>query len=182
MEFVELVARAQAGDAAAFTDLFTATQPALLRYLRVRAPQDADDIAAETWLSVVTGLTGFHGDEQGFRSWVFTIARHRLVDMQRWDGRRPATPVAEIADGQQDPAPDAADGALERMGTAWALELIASLPDEQAEAVLLRVVAGLDAARVGQIMGRSAGSVRVLTHRGLKALAGKIPALDPSEL
>ena len=182
MEFAALVARAQAGDAAAFTDLFTATQPLLLRYLQVRAPQDADDIAAETWLSVITGLPGFHGDEQGFRSWVFTIARHRLVDMRRWEGRRPATSVAEIADGHQNPSPDAADGALEQMGTAWALKLIASLPDDQAEAVMLRVIAGLDAARVGQIMGRSAGSVRVLTHRGLKALAGRIPALDRNEL
>jgi RNA polymerase sigma-70 factor (ECF subfamily) len=52
--------------------------------------------------------------------------------------------------------------------------MIATLPPDQAEAILLRVVAGLDVAQVADVMGRSPGAVRVLTHRGLKTLAARV--------
>jgi RNA polymerase sigma-70 factor (ECF subfamily) len=57
------------------------------------------------------------------------------------------------------------------MSTEAALQLIATLPPDQAEAVLLRVVGGLDVDRVAAIMGKRPGHVRVLSHRGLKRLA-----------
>ena len=56
--------------------------------------------------------------------------------------------------------------------------MIASLPSDQGEAVILRVVAGLDVSRVATIMGRSPGSVRVLCHRGLRRLEGMLEELD----
>ena len=51
-----------------------------------------------------------------------------------------------------------------------ALALVRQLPPEQADAVLLRVVVDLDVSQVAEVMGRSEGSVRVLTHRGLRRL------------
>jgi RNA polymerase sigma-70 factor (ECF subfamily) len=68
-------------------------------------------------------------------------------------------------------APDAAALVVERAGTAWALGLVATLPAHQAEAVMLRVVAGLDVAQAAQVLGKRPGAVRVATMRGLQRLA-----------
>ena len=69
-------------------------------------------------------------------------------------------------------SPDAADQALEAVSTRKVLELIASLPGDQAEIIMLRVVAGLEAREVARIVGKSPGAVRVAAHRGLRKLAG----------
>jgi RNA polymerase sigma-70 factor (ECF subfamily) len=68
----------------------------------------------------------------------------------------------------------AAMGAAERLSTEWALRLIARLPREQAEAIVLRVVAGLEVAQVARILGKSPGAVRVAAHRGLRTLSGML--------
>jgi RNA polymerase sigma-70 factor (ECF subfamily) len=56
--------------------------------------------------------------------------------------------------------------------------LVATLPDDQAEAVMLRVVNDLPIADVASVMGTSAGNVRVLVHRGLTRLRRKISVTD----
>jgi RNA polymerase sigma-70 factor (ECF subfamily) len=132
-----------------------------------------EDIAAETWLLVVRDLRSFIGDAAGFRAWVFTIARHRAIDAARNRAARPAIPVADISlAGPVTPEmPSAEQLALERVSTHEALALVASLPPEQAEMVMLRVVAGLDVAVVARIVAKSPGAVRVSVHRGLRLLA-----------
>jgi RNA polymerase sigma-70 factor (ECF subfamily) len=177
-EFADVVAGARAGDSTAFGELFTRTQPVVLRYLRVVAGGDAEDIASETWVAVIQGLHRFTGDELGFRAWVLSIARHRMIDLRRIQARHP---TLELLDSHERPSgrPDeTADAALAGLSTRTALELIAGLPPDQAEAVLLRVVAGLDAAAVGHLMERSPGAVRVLCHRGLKTLSGRLIGVD----
>ena len=175
--FGVVLARAQAGDEAAFARLFADVQPALLRYLRVITPE-AEDVAGDTWLQVVTGLKGFRGQEEAFRAWLFTIARHRAADAGRSRARRPAVPLAlSEADqglGAQGLASDAADLALDRISARAVVALIATLPRDQAEVVMLRVVAGLDVADVASIVGKSPGAVRVTAHRALRRLAVRL--------
>ena len=60
-EFAAVLTAAQSGSEAALTLLWRDANPALLRYLRVIAPDAAEDIAAETWLQVVRGLPGSAG-------------------------------------------------------------------------------------------------------------------------
>jgi len=165
------LASAQGGDETAFACLFRDLQPALLRYLQVITPE-ADDVAGDTWLQVVKGLPGFRGGEEAFRAWLFTIARHRAVDAGRSRSRRPDVPlgVADTAE-QQPAAPDAAELALEAISTRSVLALIKTLPRDHAEIVMLRVVAGLEAADVARIVGKTPGAVRVTAHRALRKLA-----------
>jgi RNA polymerase sigma-70 factor, ECF subfamily len=170
--FGVVLARAQAGDEAAFACLFRDVQPGLLRYLRVITPE-AEDVAGDTWLQVVTGLTGFRGGEEAFRAWLFTIARHRAADAGRSRARRPAVPLA-VSEAAEPLAPDAADLALDGISARAAVALIATLPQDQAEVVMLRVVAGLEVADVARITGKSPGSVRVAAHRALRRLAGHL--------
>jgi RNA polymerase sigma-70 factor (ECF subfamily) len=166
------LARAQGGDEAAFACLFRDVQPALLRYLRIITPvPEAEDVASDTWLQVVRGLARFRGGEEAFRAWLFTIARHRAVDAGRARTRHPDIPVdgLEAMDGQL--APDAAEAALEAISTQAVLALIAALPRDHAEIIMLRVVAGLEAADVARIVGKTPGAVRVTAHRALRRLA-----------
>jgi RNA polymerase sigma-70 factor (ECF subfamily) len=164
---------AQRGDEQAFAVLWRDLHPAVLRYLRVAVADAAEDVAAEAWLSVIRRLREFRGDEQGFRAWVFTAARHRAVDWQRQGARRQGErPLDEIADR---PAPDdPAAAAVEIESTRAALAMIAELPRDQAEVVALRVVGGLDVAEVARIVGKRPGAVRVLAHRGLRRLAQRL--------
>jgi len=170
-EFGPLLARAQGGDEAAFACLFRDVQPVLLRYLRVIATQAAEDVAGETWLAVVPGLAGFSGGEQAFRAWLFTIARHRAIDWGRRQARRRSVRLSESRAAEELVGPDTADIALERISTHAALALISELPPDQAEIIVLRVVAGLDIHAVARIVGKRPGAVRVAAHRGLRRLA-----------
>ncbi len=173
------VRAAQRGDEEAFRLLFRAVQPPLLRYLRVLMGSeagDAEDVASETWLQITRDLHTFRGDEDGFRGWAATIARHRALDHLRAKRRRPTgeLPVEQLIEL---PAPDDTEGAvLTAAATEQALALIASLPKDQAEAVLLRVVMQLDADSAARVLGKRAGTVRMAAHRGLRRLA---KLLDP---
>ena len=142
----------------------------LLRYLRAISCEDPDDVASETWLQVVRDLHKFTGGEEGFRRWLFSVGRHRAIDAARARKRRRASPVADglenLADGQL-----VEDQVFDGMSVAMATGLLADLSRDQAEAVALRVLAGLDTAAVADILGKSPGAVRVALHRGLRALA-----------
>ena len=165
---------APGGDEQAFAVLWRDLQPAVLRYLRVAVPVAAEDLAADTWISVIRGLARFRGDEQNFRAWVFTAARHRAMDWRRQAVRRPVAslPVELLAER---PAPDDPVAAvLEAQSTQASLALLAELPADQAEELALRVLGGLGVAEVAQIVGKRPGAVRVLAHRGLRRLARRL--------
>jgi RNA polymerase sigma-70 factor (ECF subfamily) len=166
-----VIARAAAGEADALGDLWRAHNHLLLRYFRGKGMREPDDLASTVWLEVVRGLSTFAGDEDDFRRWLFTIAARRRIDQIRTERRRrdrddaaralAGMPVAPAADVDAERA-----AALDR-----AIALVRQLPRDQAEAVLLRVVADLSVADVATIMRRTDGNVRVLVHRGLKRLA-----------
>jgi RNA polymerase sigma-70 factor (ECF subfamily) len=171
LDLADAVGRAQQGDTEAFRLLYRDIQPRLLRYLHALAGQDAEDIASETWLQVTRDLPGFTGTYDGFRGWVATIARHRALDHLRRTTRRPpalALPAEDLA--ARPAAADTAQTALDAVATRNAIALIAALPPDQAEAVLLRAVLGLDAATAGHILGKRPGAIRTAAHRGLKTL------------
>ena len=169
--FADALAAAQEGSEAAFSRLWRDANPPLLRYLKVIASDNAEDVAAETWVHVVRGLPAFVGDEAAWRAWLFTTARRRAIDAVRRGARRPQAQLVDLPPARHPVAPDSAELALERLGTQSAIALLLRLPRLQAEVILLRVVAGLDTESVAQLVGRSPGAVRVAAHRGLRALA-----------
>jgi RNA polymerase sigma-70 factor (ECF subfamily) len=174
VEFEQVLASAIAGDSTAFTRLWRDHQPILLRYLRVLAGDQADDIAAETWVDVVRRLGSFRGDEAGFRGWLVTIARHKLIDHRRRESRRPERLVADYTGIEPVTTQDGERILIDQLSTEAALRLIATLPSDVAEMVALRVIADLEVAEVARIVGRRPGTVRVAVHRGLQRLAGQL--------
>ena len=168
------VTAAQGGDEAAFAALYRDTHPRLLRYAAGLVGQDAEDVAAEAWLQIARDLHGFTGDSDAFRGWASRIVRNRALDHVRARSRRPVQ-VADLSGLREHPgAEDAALTAAANISTAAAIALIATLPQDQAEAVLLRAVVGLDAAAAAKVLGKRPGAVRVAAHRGLKTLARRL--------
>jgi RNA polymerase sigma-70 factor (ECF subfamily) len=170
-EFAAVLVAAKRGDEAAFSALWRDANPALLRYLRVVTPEYAEDVAAETWVQVLRGLAQFTGDEGAWRAWLFTNARRRVLDQVRHRARHPAEALDNLHAAEVPRTADAAQLAMDNIATERAIALVSQLPEQQAEVIMLRVVAGLDTDVVARMLGRSPGAVRVAAHRGLKKLA-----------
>lgn len=176
-EFATTLAAAKAGDERAAEQLYLDHQPMLIRYLRSQEPRTAEDLAAEVWLAAAGALADFEGDESGFRGWLFTIARRRVIEHRRRGLRRrtdsvdPEVFVETV--GRDDPAQQASAA----VDAQRAVDVIAQhLSPDQAEVLILRVVADLSAAQVGELMGRPEAWVRITQHRALKRLAGRLGA------
>jgi RNA polymerase sigma factor, sigma-70 family len=128
------------------------------------------DVTSEAWLDIAKDIASFRGDIDGFRGWTATIARHRALDHLRYRRRRPVdpTPTGELP--ERTAINDTETTALDSISTHAALALIAQLPRDQAEIIVLRVVIGLDVKAVAKIVGKRAGAVRTAAHRGLRRL------------
>ena len=138
---------------------------------RWSAIADAEDVASEAWLQIARDLGRFSGDADRFRGWAARIARNRALDHLRSRGRRPAIGGDESDLAVLPGGADTADEAMEALGTGRAMAMISRLPQDQAEAVVLRVVLGLDAKSAAQVLGKRPGAVRTAAHRGLRKLA-----------
>ena len=175
-DLTDALTAARNGDEAGFVALYRDLQPRLLRYATVLVGRDgAEDVTAEAWLHICRDLHRFSGDIDRFRGWTATIVHHRAMDVCRIHARRPTTALAP--DDQREERAglsDTAASALDSLSTDLALDLIATLPREQAQAVLLRAVVGLDSRAAADVLGKRAGAVRVAAHRGLKRLAQQV--------
>ena len=166
--------RCRAGDQLAFAQLYRAVQPGLRRYAAVLVGQDADDVTGEAWLQIARDLRRFKGGPDDFRAWSARIVRTRAMDSLRRDARRPLTDLSDDVLVDVASTSDTEAAVLEHLTTARAGRLIAELPREQAEAVMLRAVVGLDVRAAAEILGKTPAAVRVSTHRGLRRLARRL--------
>jgi RNA polymerase sigma-70 factor, ECF subfamily len=173
-EFPGALRAAATGDETAFASLWRDAHPPLLRYLRVLAGDAAEDVAGEVWLEVARGIARFKGGEPEFRGWLFTLARRRVTDLRRHEARHPVRLTDDTGELERPGADDTAMAALDNLSTDAAVALIASLPRDQAEVIVLRVIAGLDVGQVARIVGKRPGTVRVAAHRGLRTLAARL--------
>jgi RNA polymerase sigma-70 factor, ECF subfamily len=165
------VAAARDGDDDAFRTVYRCVHPPLLRYLRTLIGGDAEDVASETWLQITRDLRTFSGGGDAFRGWAATIGRHRALDHIRYHQRRAAVVVSTEEFAERTARDDTSVDAVDALGNERALSFIRLLPPDQAEAVLLRVVMGLDAKTAAHVLGKRAGAVRTASYRGLRRLA-----------
>lgn len=173
--FGEVIDLVRGGDPYAVEELFGEIQPRLLRFLHSQESRFADDLAAEVWLAVAGGVSRFEGDWDDFRAWIFAIARRRLADHRRTAVRR-RTDVVAVEDFEDHRADDTTeDTALDKISGQQAAALVSAvLSGDQAEVLLLRVLADLDVDQVASIMQRSPNWVRVTQHRAMRTLAKRL--------
>jgi RNA polymerase sigma-70 factor (ECF subfamily) len=158
-------------------------RPAIVRYCRARlaqtqaGAQDADDLAQEVCLALLSALPSYQDMGRPFGAFVFAIAAHKVADAARGAARSPL-PVPVLPD-----LPDRCLGpeelVLAGVDARRARVLLARLPAGQRRLLLLRVVGGLSAEDTGYVLDMSPGAVRVAQHRALirlRALASGEPA------
>ena len=176
--FITLLEAARQGSEAAWQELYDGLAPVVLGYLRANNAPDPEDVLSEAFLQVARDISGFEGDEPGFRSWVFTIAHHRLIDARRHAARR----LVELSPEPPEPsghADDAADEALARIGLEEVHRVLALLSDDQRMVLLLRVLADMSIEDVAKAVGKRPGAVKALQRRGLAAVKRELARRRP---
>lgn len=169
-EFAGVLRAAQANTGWAFTRLYESLAPAVTAYVRTQGVRDADDVVNEVFLAAFTRLGSFRGHEAQFRSWVFTIAHHRIVDSRRAAACRPQLePLDRVRHGLAE-VRSVEDDALSWVGLGHLRPVLERLTTDQREVLILRVVADLSVEDVAQMMGKQPGAVRALQHRAVNAL------------
>lgn len=190
--YVELIARARAGDGAAFRDL---TEPHH-RELRVHcyrmlgSVQDAEDAVQDTLLSAWQNLDGFE-ERSSVRTWLYRIATNRCLNALRTAKRRPAkewdineieppepTRLSEVV--WLEPYPDALipEASYEQQETIslafmTALQLLAP---RQRAVLILRDVLGYHADEVAEILSSTIDSVNSALKRARAGLRQGLPS------
>ena len=169
----ELVLAAQANAPWAFERLYRHFSPVVCGYLRAQGAQDPEDLANEVFLGAFRRLGTFTGDGTAFRSWLFTIAHHRLVDDRRRRSRTVATaPLDRSVETR--PGGDVEDDALASLAGGDALALLDGLAPDQRAVLALRIVADLSIAETAETLGKRPGAVKALQRRALEALRRKL--------
>lgn len=168
-----VVAEAAAGSEAAWAKIVEIVGPAIRGFARGRGVRDPDELVQEVFCDAARNIARFDGEWEQFRSWLFTIAYRRLTDMHRRAGRTPETvPVLE-----HDAVDDRADPEQHAVADETMRELLArldSLDPIARDVVLLRIVGEFSAAEVAEIVGTTAGNVRVIQSRAIQRLRKEI--------
>jgi RNA polymerase sigma factor (sigma-70 family) len=170
---VALLAAVRDGSERAFNMLIDRHQQAVRVFLRgLTAPDEADDIAQETFLAAWTNARFFRG-EASVRSWLCAIAWRKLKTAQRkwFRGRWRDTAFHETTSADEGHQMAAAD--------AHALhQALALLAPEQRAAVMLCLGCGLSHSETAEALGMPLGTVKSHVLRGrarLREVLGEKP-------
>lgn len=160
---------ARAGAGWAFERLYRQFGGPVHGYLRSQGIDDPEGATDDVFLRVFRGLDRFEGTPAGFRSWVFTIAHHLVVDRRRFASRRPAEIAVErLPDVAAPNGPEAS--VVAGLGLARLRALLDLLTPEQRDVLLLRFVADLSLEEVAEAQGRTVGAIKALQHRALASV------------
>ncbi len=172
----ELVDAAAAGESWAFTELYRQYAHRVKAFAASRRIEDADSLANDVMLRVFQNLPGFRGDQAGFESWVFTIARNRIIDAHRAAQRRPQSVDGPWIDDHADVGAEASaeDEALETFGLDDTIARLNRLTDDQRDVIALRMIADLSLEQVASIVDKPVTAVKALQRRGLARLQRQI--------
>lgn len=156
-----------------FAESFERHHAAVLGYLsrRVGSRADAEDLAQDVFLRAHRAAASYRESGQE-AAWLFRIARNVLLNFRRDSARRPAPLALDSSDA---PLP------LVRPGEAEPLDLergLAALPPHEAEAFLLREVAGLGYEEIAAVTDTTADAVRNRIFRARQALRATLGARE----
>lgn len=167
-----LMAQAAAGDQAAFATVYERYFTPVYRYIyfRVRSRHEAEDIAQTVFMKAFSAIGRYQERGKEPLAYFFTIARNAVINY--WRTRR-TTPMSMLerlfaTKASEEPEPD--EVAIDAEEGAGVREALATLTEEQQEAITLRFMGERSNAEIAQLMGKSEEAVRQLHSRGLRAL------------
>ncbi|MFJ6483785.1 MULTISPECIES: ECF subfamily RNA polymerase sigma factor, BldN family [unclassified Streptomyces] len=173
---MDLVERAQAGEAEAFGRLYDQYNDTVYRYIyyRVGGKATAEDLTSETFLRALRRISTFTWQGRDFGAWLVTIARNLVADHFKSSRFRLEVTTGEMLDANEvERSPE--DSVLESLSNAALLEAVRKLNPQQQECVTLRFLQGLSVAETARVMGKNEGAIKTLQYRAVRTLARLLP-------
>ncbi|GCD36643.1 RNA polymerase sigma factor [Streptomyces chrestomyceticus JCM 4735] len=173
---MDLVERAQAGEAEAFGRLYDQYADTVYRYIyyRVGGRATAEDLTSETFLRALRRIGTFTWQGRDFGAWLVTIARNLVADHFKSSRFRLEVTTGEMLDANEvERSPE--DSVLESLSNAALLEAVRKLNPQQQECVTLRFLQGLSVAETARVMGKNEGAIKTLQYRAVRTLARLLP-------
>lgn len=166
----DLVAKAKAGDATAYGQLYAMYSSRLYRFIKIKVNESvAEDLLQEVFLKAWQALPKLKLEDLHFNAWLYQIARNLVNDHYRRQYRQPIPQtLEEIVELPSDSSPF--------VEAALSLEIqevkkyFHKLSDQYREVLELRFVQEFEVSEAAKIMGKSQLAVRLLQHRALKKL------------
>src|SRR2546425_3654609 len=138
-QFEGVLDAARAGAEWAWRILYESLAPSVLGYLRARGAPDPEGVCGEVFCQLVRDIHKFTGDEEGFRSWVFVMTPHRLLDDLRKRKRRPEAPADPQSFSAVSESRDVAQDVVDRRAAEELRAVIEQLTAAQRDVLLLRI-------------------------------------------
>ncbi|GGO89668.1 ECF subfamily RNA polymerase sigma factor, BldN family [Wenjunlia tyrosinilytica] len=173
---MDLVERAQAGEAEAFGQLYDQYSDTVYRYIyyRVGGRATAEDLTSETFLRALRRIGTFTWQGRDFGAWLVTIARNLVADHFKSSRFRLEVTTGEMLDANEvERSPE--ESVLESLSNAALLQAVRKLNPQQQECVTLRFLQGLSVAETARIMGKNEGAIKTLQYRAVRTLARLLP-------
>ncbi len=166
-----LLYRVQAkSDADAYAQLYDRYVDTLYRFIffRVSSKELAEDITADVFLKTWEYLGTKKGSEvKNFRALIYRIARNAIIDHYRKMSHRQEQSIEFVAEQADETVVEAM---IDDIEVKRIMQIVGKLKQEYQDIVILKYVEGMTAKQIGQVLGRSATSVRVTLHRALKVI------------
>ncbi|MGI5197244.1 ECF subfamily RNA polymerase sigma factor, BldN family [Streptomyces sp. CA-288835] len=173
---MDLVERAQDGEAEAFGRLYDQYSDTVYRYIyyRVGGKATAEDLTSETFLRALRRIGTFTWQGRDFGAWLVTIARNLVADHFKSSRFRLEVTTGEMLDANEvERSPE--DSVLESLSNAALLDAVRRLNPQQQECVTLRFLQGLSVAETARVMGKNEGAIKTLQYRAVRTLARLLP-------
>lgn len=173
---MDLVERAQGGEAEAFGRLYDQYSDTVYRYIyyRVNSRATAEDLTSETFLRALRRIGTFTWQGRDFGAWLVTIARNLVADHFKSSRFRLEVTTGEMLDANEvERSPE--DSVLEHLSNAALLDAVRRLNPQQQECVTLRFLQGLSVAETARVMGKNEGAIKTLQYRAVRTLARLLP-------
>lgn len=173
---MDLVERAQAGEAEAFGRLYDQYSDTVYRYIyyRVGGRATAEDLTSETFLRALRRIGTFTWQGRDFGAWLVTIARNLVADHFKSSRFRLEVTTGEMLDANEvERSPE--DSVLESLSNAALLDAVRRLNPQQQECVTLRFLQGMSVAETARVMGKNEGAIKTLQYRAVRTLARLLP-------
>ncbi|WP_415951327.1 ECF subfamily RNA polymerase sigma factor, BldN family [Streptomyces sp. KLOTTS4A1] len=175
---MELVERAQAGEADAFGRLYDQYSDTVYRYIYYRVGSGgkatAEDLTSETFLRALRRIGTFTWQGRDFGAWLVTIARNLVADHFKSSRFRLEVTTGEMLDANEvERSPE--DSVLESLSNAALLDAVRRLNPQQQECVTLRFLQGLSVAETARVMNKNEGAIKTLQYRAVRTLARLLP-------
>jgi len=164
-----LVRRAQAGDETALTEIYQSNVQAIYRYVynRTQDAAVAEDLTSEVFVRAVESLPRYRHRGAPLAAWLYRIARDRVVDYHRANGRHPTT---ELDEGLRDAAPGPEAAVFQQAEAARVQRALRQLTADQQDVIYFRITEGLSIEHTASLMGKTPGAVKALQFRALQSL------------